>query len=146
MKFYPPLMVLTGLILQALTAYAAPTRPVLAAYWQYAGIALMLSAFIAIVYLARGFTKNETTILPDGEPSQLMEAGLYGLSRNPIYLAMALLLTGSGLAFGHVLTLIVVPVFIVLVQQIWIVKEEENMEAAFGQHYRNYKMRVRRWL
>jgi protein-S-isoprenylcysteine O-methyltransferase Ste14 len=59
---------------------------------------------------------------------------------------MALLLTGSGLAFGHLLALLVVPVFIALVQQIWIVKEEENLEAAFGQHYRNYKMRVRRWL
>lgn len=146
MKFYPPLMVLSGLIIQAVTAYLAPAQPVLAPYWQYGGVALMLLAFTGIVYLSRGFTVNKTTILPDGEPSQLMEAGLYGVSRNPIYVAMALLLTGSGLAFGHVLTLIVVPVFIVLVQQIWIVKEEANMEAAFGQHYRNYKMRVRRWL
>lgn len=146
MKFYPPLMVLTGLVLQALIAYLAPARPVLAPIWQYGGVALMLAAFIGIVYLARGFTKNETTILPDGEPSQLMESGIFAVSRNPIYVAMALLLTGSGLAFGHVLALVVVPVFIVLVQQIWIVKEEENLEAAFGQHYRNYKMRVRRWL
>ena len=146
MKLYPPLMVLLGLIIQGAIVYVAPIAPLLVPLWQYIGIGLMLTAFATIIYLARGFSKNETTILPDGEPSQLMEGGLFGLSRNPIYVAMAVLLTGSGLAFGHLLALLVVPVFIVLVQQIWIVKEEENLEAAFGQHYRNYKMRVRRWL
>ena len=146
MKLYPPLMVLLGLIIQGTIAFLAPIEPLLAPIWQYIGIGLMLLAFATILYLARGFSKNETTILPDGAPSQLMEGGLFALSRNPIYVAMALLLTGSGLAFGHLLCLLVVPVFIVLVQQIWIVKEEENLEAAFGQHYRNYKMRVRRWL
>ena len=146
MKLYPPLMVLLGLIIQGTIAFLAPIEPLLAPIWQYIGIGLMLLAFATILYLARGFSKNDTTILPDGAPSQLMEGGLFALSRNPIYVAMALLLTGSGLAFGHLLCLLVVPVFIVLVQQIWIVKEEENLEAAFGQHYRNYKMRVRRWL
>ena len=146
MKIYPPLMVLAGLITQGAIAFFAPIEPMLVPLWQYIGIGVMLSAFVTILYLARGFSKNQTTILPDGEPSQLMEGGLFVVSRNPIYVAMALLLTGSGLAFGHLLALLVVPVFIVLVQQIWIVKEEENLEAAFGQHYRNYKMRVRRWL
>ena len=146
MKIYPPLMVLAGLIIQGTIAFMAPLEPILVPLWQYIGVGLMLSAFSLIIFLARGFSKNETTILPDGEPSQLMQNGLFSVSRNPIYLAMALLLTGSGLAFGHLLALLVVPVFIVLVQQIWIVKEEENLEAAFGQHYRNYKLRVRRWL
>lgn len=146
MKLYPPLMVLAGLIIQGAIAFLAPVEPLLMPLWQYIGVALMLLAFAIIIYMARGFSKNKTTILPDGEPSQLMESGLFAFSRNPIYVAMALLLTGSGLAFGHLLTLLVVPIFIVLVQQIWIVKEEENLEAAFGQHYRNYKMRVRRWL
>jgi protein-S-isoprenylcysteine O-methyltransferase Ste14 len=59
---------------------------------------------------------------------------------------MAVLLIGAGLAIGHIWTLLVVPIFILLVQQIWIVKEEESLEATFGQIYRNYKMRVRRWL
>lgn len=146
MKIYPPLMVLAGLLVQAAIAYLAPIEPLLAPLWQYMGVGLMLAAFATIVYLARGFSKNKTTILPDGEPSQLLKSGLFGYSRNPIYVAMALLLTGSGLAFGHLLALLIVPVFILLVQQVWIVKEEENMEAAFGQHYRNYKLKVRRWL
>ena len=60
--------------------------------------------------------------------------------------AMALLLTGSGLASGHIGSLIIVPIFILSVQIVWIRKEEENLEAEFGQIYRNYKAKVRRWL
>lgn len=146
MKIYPPLMVLAGIAGQLLIAWLAPVEPLLAPLWQYVGVGLMLTGFAVILFMARGFSKNETTILPDGQPSKLMESGLFAYSRNPIYVAMAVLLSGSGLAVGHVFALFVVPVFIIAVQQIWIVKEEENLEAEFGQIYRNYKARVRRWL
>ena len=146
MKIYPPLMVLAAIITQLLIGYVAPVEPLLSETWQYIGIAFMVLGFAIILLAARSFRKNKTTIIPDGQPSALMEGGLFAYSRNPIYLAMAVLLIGSGLAIGHIWALIVVPIFILLVQHIWIVKEEENLEAEFGQIYRNYKMRVRRWL
>ncbi|MGB0315371.1 MAG: methyltransferase family protein [Parvibaculales bacterium] len=146
MKIYPPLMVLAGIITQLLIGYIAPVEPLLSATWQYIGIALMVLGFATILLAARSFRKHETTIIPDGQPSTLMEGGLFAYSRNPIYVAMAVLLVGSGLAIGHIWALIVVPLFVLLVQQIWIVKEEENLEAEFGQIYRNYKIKVRRWL
>ena len=146
MKIYPPLMVLAGIITQLLLGYIAPVQPILSETWQYIGIALMVLGFATILLVARSFRKHETTIIPDGQPSALMEGGLFAHSRNPIYIAMAVLLIGSGLAIGHIWALIVVPLFVLLVQQIWIVKEEENLETEFGQIYRNYKMRVRRWL
>ena len=146
MKIYPPLMVLAGIITQLLIGYIAPVEPLLSATWQYIGIALMVLGFATILLAARSFRKHETTIIPDGQPSTLMEGGLFAYSRNPIYAAMAVLLIGSALAIGHIWTFIVVPLFVLLVQQIWIVKEEENLEAEFGQIYRNYKIKVRRWL
>jgi protein-S-isoprenylcysteine O-methyltransferase Ste14 len=42
--------------------------------------------------------------------------------------------------------LAVVPIFVIGVQLVWIHKEEENLEAEFGQIYRNYKAKTRRWL
>ena len=146
MKIYPPLMVLAGILGQLLIGYVAPVQPILNQTWQYIGVGLMLFGFATILLVARGFRKNETTIIPDGQPSALMESGLFGYSRNPIYLAMAVFLLGSALAVGHIWALVIVPVFVLLAQQIWIIKEEESLEAAFGQIYRNYTMRVRRWL
>ncbi|HCL48373.1 MAG TPA: protein-S-isoprenylcysteine methyltransferase [Rhodobiaceae bacterium] len=146
MKIYPPLMVLAGILAQLLIGYVAPVQPILNETWQYIGVGLMLFGFAVILLVARGFRKNETTIIPDGQPSTLMENGLFAYSRNPIYLGMAIFLLGSALAVGHIWAFAIVPVFVLLVQQIWIVKEEETLEAEFGQIYRNYKMRVRRWL
>ena len=146
MKLYPPLMVLIGLLVQLAIAFNGPVQPLLGAAWQYVGIGLMIFSFVTILLLARKFSRTETTILPDGQPSQLMDDGLFAYSRNPIYVAMALLLFGSALATGQIWGLLVVPVFILLVQQMWIVKEEENLEQEFGQIYRNYKDRVRRWV
>ncbi|MDA8539797.1 isoprenylcysteine carboxylmethyltransferase family protein [Alphaproteobacteria bacterium] len=146
MKIYPPLMVLAGILAQLLIGYVAPVRPILNETWQYIGVGLMLFGFAVILLVARGFRTNETTIIPDGQPSTLMENGLFAYSRNPIYLGMAIFLLGSALAVGHIWALAILPVFVLLVQQIWIVKEEETLEAEFGQIYRNYKMRVRRWL
>ena len=146
MKIYPPLMVLAGILAQLLIGYVAPVQPILNEIWQYIGVGLMLFGFALILWVARSFRKHETTIIPDGDPSALMEGGLFAYSRNPIYLGMAIFLLGSASAIGHIGALAVVPVFVLLVQQIWIVKEEESLEATFGQIYRNYKMRVRRWL
>ena len=146
MKIYPPLMVLAGILAQLLIGYVAPVRPILNETWQYIGVGLMLFGFTLIFLVALSFRKNETTIIPDGQPSTLMENGLFAYSRNPIYLSMAIFLLGSALAVGQIWALAIVPVFVLLVRQIWIVKEEESLEAEFGQIYRNYKMRVRRWL
>jgi protein-S-isoprenylcysteine O-methyltransferase Ste14 len=146
MKIYPPLMVLAGILSQLLIGYVAPVQPILNETWQYIGVVLMLFGFAVILLVARGFRKNETTIIPDGQPSTLMENGIFAYSRNPIYFGMTIFLLGSALAVGHIWALVIVPVFVLLVQQIWIVKEEETLEAEFGQIYRNYKMRVRRWL
>jgi protein-S-isoprenylcysteine O-methyltransferase Ste14 len=146
MKIYPPLMVLAGILSQLLIGYVAPVQPILNETWQYIGVGLMLFGFAIILLVARGFRKNETTIIPDGQPSTLMENGIFAYSRNPIYFGMTIFLLGSALAVGHIWALVIVPVFVLLVQQIWIVKEEETLEAEFGQIYRNYKMRVRRWL
>ncbi|MDB2477614.1 isoprenylcysteine carboxylmethyltransferase family protein [Alphaproteobacteria bacterium] len=146
MKIYPPLMVLFGILAQLLIGYVAPVRPILNETWQYIGVGLMLFGFTLIFLVARSFRTNETTIIPDGRPSTLMENGLFAYSRNPIYLSMTIFLLGTALAVGQIWALAIVPVFVLLVRQIWIVKEEESLEAEFGQIYRNYKMRVRRWL
>jgi protein-S-isoprenylcysteine O-methyltransferase Ste14 len=146
MKIYPPLMVLAGILAQLALAFLAPVQPIMSPLWQYTGIALMVLGLGTVLYMAASFRKNETTIIPDGQPSILMDTGLFAYSRNPIYVAMAILLTGSGLASGHVWSLVIVPIFVVGVQVLWIHQEEENLEAEFGQIYRNYKAKVRRWL
>lgn len=146
MKFYPPIMVLVGAILQLLIAryFAAPI--VLAPIWTYIGIALMVIGFIPIPVISRAFKQNETGIKPDTIPTAFLETGLFRYSRNPIYVGMSMFLTGIALITGNLYGLLIVVVFIFAVQEMWIRKEEVNLEQQFGDTYRAYKQRVRRWI
>jgi protein-S-isoprenylcysteine O-methyltransferase Ste14 len=63
-----------------------------------------------------------------------------------MYLGMAGLLLGAGVYMGSITPFIVIPAFMALITERFIVPEETKMEAAFGQQYLDYKARVRRWL
>lgn len=79
------------------------------------------------------------------ETQKLITGGLYGFSRNPIYLGIMLFLAGSLVALPGPLTLISLIVTALLVQSI-IRREEAFMQQSFGDEYNDYCQRVRRWL
>ena len=95
---------------------------------------------------ARGLASHGTTIYPNGQASALVTDGPYRYSRNPMYLGMALLILGFALALGSVGALLGVPVFVLAVQWLFIVPEEQRLDGLFGDDYRSYRRRVRRWL
>ena len=92
------------------------------------------------------FHKHKTPIKPFGEPSALVLEGPFRYSRNPMYLAMVVILVGIAVSIGTVTPLVVIPVFAWLITRRFIVKEEEAMERRFGAEYLDYKRKVRRWL
>ena len=78
--------------------------------------------------------------------STLITDGPYRFSRNPAYQSLKLLYVGIGLFLNNGWVLILV-VPVLLVMDLWVVRrEEEHLEAKFGNEYRNYKAEVRRWL
>lgn len=103
------------------------------------GVALLLAA--AAQMLAR-----RTTVHPHGDPAALVTEGLFRLSRNPIYLADALILTGLLLWWNGVLALPLVPLFVALISRRFIAPEERTLRAAFGAAADGYFARTRRWL
>jgi len=76
----------------------------------------------------------------------VVQDGFYRFSRNPMYLGMLLILTGIGIWLGNVLALLLAPAFIGIMTHWYIVREEQLLEARFGDQYRAYRQRVRRWL
>ena len=75
-----------------------------------------------------------------------MTDGVYRFTRNPMYLAMALLYLGSALALDSVVALILLPPLLALVQVGVIAREERYLEEKFGEDYRRYRTSVRRWV
>jgi protein-S-isoprenylcysteine O-methyltransferase Ste14 len=146
MKLYPPILVLIGIIVQLIIARVVEAPIKLDQIWIYIGIALVVIGFLPIPIISRAFREQETGIKPDTIPTAFLETGLFRFSRNPIYVGMSLFLIGSALIIGNLYGLLIVVLFVFAVQKMWIRKEEVNLEAQFGEAYRAYKERVRRWI
>jgi protein-S-isoprenylcysteine O-methyltransferase Ste14 len=101
--------------------------------------ALLMGAAVVQMALAR------TTVIPRRNPSSLVTGGVFGWSRNPIYLADAIVLTGAILWLDAVLALPLVFSFVWLIQSRFIRDEEARLTLAFGAEFDLWAARVRRW-
>jgi protein-S-isoprenylcysteine O-methyltransferase Ste14 len=87
-----------------------------------------------------------TNVRPDKPALALVERGPFAYSRNPLYLSVLGLFTGVGVALASPAFLaLVVPMALVLHYGV-VSREESYLEEKFGEAYRAYKTRVRRWL
>lgn len=92
------------------------------------------------------FNHRHTTHDPFGKPSTLATAGPYRISRNPMYVGVALILLGFALVRGTFATLAAPLLFIAVINFLFIPHEEQLLGDTFGEEYRSYANRVRRWL
>lgn len=102
--------------------------------------ALLMGAAVVQMALAR------TTVIPRRNPSALVTGGLFNWSRNPIYLADALILTGATLWLDAVLALPLLFSFVWLIETRFIRDEEARLTLAFGPEFDLWAARVRRWV
>ncbi len=114
----------------------------------FTGFGKVLIAFALILMLAAvgQMVARRTTFIPRRDPQALIATGVFALSRNPIYLADVLILTGAILYWGAVLALPVIPAFIALITQRYIRDEETRLRAGFGLAASQYFATVPRWI
>ena len=92
------------------------------------------------------FARYRTTPIPHMEASALITSGIFRLTRNPIYLADAVILAGLILRWDAVLSLILIPILIWIIDFRFIRAEEMRLERAFGDAFLRYRTQTRRWL
>ncbi|EHK77929.1 hypothetical protein SM0020_10755 [Sinorhizobium meliloti CCNWSX0020] len=91
--------------------------------------------------LRRAGTRIQTV-----QPTTIVDEGPYRYSRNPIYVGMFLGLIGLSLGFDSLWLLITLVPFYFVIRNGVVAREEVYLERKFGDAYRAYKTRVRRWL
>ena len=145
-KIYPPVWLgLCLLTMIAIDHFATPRgqSPVVL---RYLGFAIIFSGIGLAAWAGGGFRKAGTDMVPFKNVTALVTDGIYRYTRNPMYLGMALLLLGTALLLGNLLSTIVIPLFVVIIQRRFIQPEEQMLRELFGDDYTNYCARVRRWL
>ena len=92
------------------------------------------------------FRRHRTTVIPHETPTSLVQSGIFKRSRNPIYLGDILILTGLVLRFDAVLSLVLIPVFVWLLERRFILPEEDRLRKTFRADFARYERSTRRWI
>lgn len=144
----PPLLFAGTLVIALVMDVIAPAPIALfegAARWVAAAIALMLGVALAGGGMAL-FRRAGTNVQTHMPSTTVVTSGLYRFSRNPIYLGLTALYLGLAFATSRGWALILLPPLMAVLRYGVIAREERYLEAKFGDDYRAYKARVRRWL
>ncbi len=117
----------------------------------YQEIVALLVFMVGILIIAIGgysFRQANTTVNPSTpeKTTQLVKSGLYTHSRNPMYIGFFAWLIAASIFIGNPINVLLLPVYVVLVNRLYIVPEEMALERLFGNDFVEYKGKVRRWL
>jgi protein-S-isoprenylcysteine O-methyltransferase Ste14 len=107
----------------------------------FAGLALTIATFAI-----RAMRRAHTTVDPTQPTTALVVEGPFKLTRNPLYLSLTLLYTGITILVNTLWSMLLLPVALVVMRKGVIDREERYLERKFGEQYRQYKERVRRWI
>ena len=114
-----------------------------------AAIAALVAGGVAFDVLGLvAFLRARTTVNPlnPGKASALVTHGIYKLTRNPMYVGMALLLTAWACYLSALWPFLGPALFVLYINRFQIEPEERVLKGLFGEEYAAYAARVRRWL
>jgi protein-S-isoprenylcysteine O-methyltransferase Ste14 len=145
----PPFLFLAALLIgfvsDRLLPLPFPVPGIDLVHWIIGGSLILIGLALAAAGI-RNFSRAGTPI-PTNQPTRaLVTTGIHGWTRNPIYLGMFLAYGGIGVAARSPWTLILTLPLAITIRYGVVAREEAYLDRRFGDAYRDYKARVRRWL
>jgi len=112
----------------------------------WVGGVVFLAGFALLMWAASMFHRAGTKVRTSQPTATIVTTGPYRYTRNPIYVGMFLGLIGLAIAFDSLWPIVVLVPFCLVIRHGVVAREEAYLERKFGDTYRAYKARVRRWL
>jgi protein-S-isoprenylcysteine O-methyltransferase Ste14 len=137
------LAVIAGLALNWLVPL--PLLPVdVSAGWLGAMVFVLALALFAWAIVT--MTRAGSNVPTNRPTTTIVESGPFRFTRNPIYLGMFLGLVGLAITFDNLWLLMTLVPFALVIRYGVVAREEAYLDRKFGNVYRGYRSRVRRWL
>lgn len=141
----PPPLIYVGFLLVGLVLDHSWPVGFLPGTWRIPLATLLIAVGVILAGFGLGeFGRVDTEISPYKPTTALATGGIYGHTRNPLYLALTLIYLGIAVATNGLWQLLLVFPLLIVVRYGVIAREERYLEAKFGDAYRQYKTRVRR--
>jgi protein-S-isoprenylcysteine O-methyltransferase Ste14 len=146
---WPPILI--ALAILSGRALDKASGGALAGLVSFPGAQLLGGAIVALalandIWCAVTLARHKTTIMPHRAASQLATDGPFRWSRNPIYISHVAIVLGLGLLIGSPFAVLSTPLLALGLQKLAVEPEEQHLLAKFGDDYRAYTARTRRWL
>lgn len=113
---------------------------------QFVGYSFGVIGMALIAWGVATLNRHQTTFLPHKASTALVTTGPYQVLRNPIYLGEVFVFFGIAEVTKNIWFVILGVVFAIAVTWLAIVPEEKHLEDRFGDAYRDYKAKTRRWI
>ena len=145
-RVLPPLWLLLALVASFALDRWWPIARLVQAPWKYLGYLPLAFGALMAISAAGAFRRAGTPVVPFEPSTALVTGGWFRLTRNPMYLGLTLILFGVAMIDGTLGAFLPLPVFVAILHFHFIRGEEQFLEGIFGEQYRAYRMRVRRWV
>lgn len=143
----PPLALLLAVLLGFVFDLVVPLPFLPAgAPWPWIGGGLFLVGLALVVWAIVTITRAGSSVPTNRPTTAIVDRGPYRFSRNPIYVGMFVGLIGLAVEFDTLWLAIMVVPFALVIRHGVVAREEAYLERRFGDSYRGYRARVRRWL
>ena len=117
-------------------------------YASFFGMFLLLLGFFILISAVKLFRNDKTTVNPlsPEQATKLVTNGIFKISRNPMYLGMAVILASVAVFFNIIGGIIFMALFCLYITKFQIIPEEKAMKELFAQDFERYMQATRRWV
>lgn len=148
LKIPPPLVAVICAILMWAFARALPQFSFTFSVQDFAAIVLGIigAAFAGVAITGFGAAKTTVSPLKPEKASTLVTNGIYDLTRNPMYLGLAIMLAGLAVKIGNPSNILLIAGFVMYINEFQIKPEENALRQKFGAAFEEYCRQTRRWI
>lgn len=145
-RILPPTYLFVSILAMIALHFLFPIIKITPFPWNILGAIPVTLGLVSNLIADRAFKKHKTTVKPFEESMVLITTGVFQVSRNPMYLGFVLIFIGIAIFMGSLTPYVVIAVFAILMDLVFIRAEERILLSTFGEGWLEYKRKVKRWI
>ncbi len=145
-RVLPPTYLFLSIATMVLLHFLIPVSKIAPYPWNLLGLLLLVMGISINLIADAAFKREQTTVKPFEKSNALIVTGVFRISRHPMYLGMVFILLGIAILMGTLTPLIVIVIFGISMELVFVRTEERMLEEQFGATWSAYKKKVRKWV
>ena len=141
-----PVLYAVAFLVGLAAEFALPTAPLPRVVEFWLGAVIILVSIPIVISAVRALVRARTTLDARKPTTSIVTDGAFRYSRNPTYVSLTLLYVGLAFVVGSLWVLLMVVPAVAITHWGVVLREERYLESKFGEEYRRYAQRVRRWI